>query len=319
MTRIKAFRLLIGFAVVLFACSAANSLLSTPTPALTETPESTETPAPSKTPTPEPFVVLTRERISEGGGFSYHMVKDWVVDEIHGDVYFYEPETEMVIEILVRYVLELNPLEENIQGLIDSTNEFLDSGEAAEWFVYSIDGHEGLAFDYHGEVDGDRISGRTILVHYGENMLFYADLFAREVEGKVILEEEGFEVVDEVMESIELHEVDFVEGVTPCEVSKDEDYGYSKNNPIFIGGGALFGNARVESLFGSLMGPNGQQVRHFLVDTIDYQGSYLRVYEVWHLGMEEEVTIYINENRWKEGVMAPKGFRCMEPFPFGEP
>lgn len=78
------------------------------------------------------------------------------------------------------------------------------------------------------------------------------------------------------------------------------------------------GYARTRAYFESLMGMQGQMLRVSWEDSIEYGGSYLDVYEVWHFGMEDPVMMYVNENRWK-GVEAPTGFKCMESFPFGEP
>lgn len=92
-------------------------------------------------------------------------------------------------------------------------------------------------------------------------------------------------------------------------------YGYTEENPILVGGGELEdGPARERAYLGTLLGPDGQDVRYrrigsccpFEMPNAELFGM-LDLYEVRYDGLDEPVTLYLDMYDPGE-THAPEGF-----------
>lgn len=89
-------------------------------------------------------------------------------------------------------------------------------------------------------------------------------------------------------------------------------YGYSKDDPIHVGGGV---NGELEYLE-HLRGPQGQKVRYerrgsccfFASERSPFGNGLLDVYDVTYEGLNEPVTLFLNMYERKD-PRAPAGFR----------
>jgi hypothetical protein len=92
-------------------------------------------------------------------------------------------------------------------------------------------------------------------------------------------------------------------------------YGYSRGNPIRVGGGANDGAARERSYLSRLRGPAGEEVEFVRLGSCcqhpspDAPGGrgILDVYEVTYPGLSHPVRLYVDMYREREGP-APEGF-----------
>ncbi|NOJ80329.1 hypothetical protein [Myxococcus xanthus] len=99
---------------------------------------------------------------------------------------------------------------------------------------------------------------------------------------------------------------------TPSAPSAPSGYGYSKNDPIHVGGGVDGEHEYLQHL----RGPQGQKVRyerHGSCCVFESKGSpfgsgMLDVYVVTYDGLEEPVMLYLNMYDRKD-PRAPEGFR----------
>ena len=99
--------------------------------------------------------------------------------------------------------------------------------------------------------------------------------------------------------------------VSKCDVSADPTYGYSRENPIKVGGSPIYGPARQQRFLGALVGPAGQPVafkRRGAIRT-DRADLILDLYEVTYTGVEKPIELYLDFYRW-EPPKAPQGFHC---------
>ena len=100
------------------------------------------------------------------------------------------------------------------------------------------------------------------------------------------------------------------------EVSKDETYGYTQENPIMVGGVTTNEGPLNERRFlNALAGPNGESISynrqgsccHFETENGFMGGGLLDMYEVTWSGQKEAVILYINMYDPGE-LKAPVGF-----------
>jgi hypothetical protein len=99
---------------------------------------------------------------------------------------------------------------------------------------------------------------------------------------------------------------------------EDESYGYSKDNPIKVGGGTD-GPKNERNYLNSLTGPNGEAVSyirkgsccHFKTKNSSFGGGALDIYKVTYSGKNDTITLYLNMYD-KDKIKAPKGFLIRE-------
>jgi hypothetical protein len=105
-----------------------------------------------------------------------------------------------------------------------------------------------------------------------------------------------------------------------CPVSDDPTYGVTRENPVQVGGGAMFGQARERRFLEALRGPGGQPVRYKRVGStaISNTSPILDGYEVTYEGLEKPAVVYIDEYHFGE-LRAPRGFVCGQPIALGPP
>lgn len=94
-----------------------------------------------------------------------------------------------------------------------------------------------------------------------------------------------------------------IPGATAVGQSEDSTYGYTKENPVKVGGSDLRdGPKRERAYLNSLRGPSGQRVKyqrlgsccHFETPNGLMGGGLLDMYELTYDGLTKSVTIYIN-------------------------
>jgi hypothetical protein len=105
-----------------------------------------------------------------------------------------------------------------------------------------------------------------------------------------------------------------------CPVSGDPAYGFTREKPVQVGGGAVYGPARERRFLDALRGPAGQPLRYKRVGStaVSSDSPILDTYEVTYEGLEKPAVIYIDEYHFGE-LRAPRGFVCGQPVWLGLP
>jgi hypothetical protein len=102
-------------------------------------------------------------------------------------------------------------------------------------------------------------------------------------------------------------------------------YGYSRENPIRVGGVDTDGAVRERSFLATLRGPNGEAVKFVRLGSCCQHPSpagpngqgMLDAYEVTYPGLARPVRLYLDMYR-EEAPRAPEGFTRVAPAPAAE-
>ncbi len=84
--------------------------------------------------------------------------------------------------------------------------------------------------------------------------------------------------------------------------SEDENYGYTPNDPVMVGGGSIEGPKNQRRFLNALAGPNGEKVEYHRIGSCcqfgttnsEFGGGMLDMYNVTIEGTEKSVTLFIN-------------------------
>jgi len=103
------------------------------------------------------------------------------------------------------------------------------------------------------------------------------------------------------------------------EISTEDSYGYTAENPVKVGGQIENGAANERKYLNSLTGPNGEELEyhrlgsccHFKTANGIMGTGLLDRYEVKYAGLSKPIIIYINMYD-KDELKAPKGFKFKE-------
>ncbi len=83
--------------------------------------------------------------------------------------------------------------------------------------------------------------------------------------------------------------------------STDKTYGYTKNNPVMVGGESE-GPKNERRFLNALAGPNGEEISYYRVGSCcsfktknsSFGGGALDIYSISYEGLNESLTLYIN-------------------------
>ncbi|HUL74777.1 MAG TPA: hypothetical protein VLT86_16820 [Vicinamibacterales bacterium] len=95
-----------------------------------------------------------------------------------------------------------------------------------------------------------------------------------------------------------------------CNISDDPTFGVSQENPVKVGGGAMYLASREVKYMSALRGPDGQGLHFKRVGSLKGpDGTILDGYTVTYQGLDKPVEIFIDGYHWAQPV-APKGWLC---------
>ena len=112
--------------------------------------------------------------------------------------------------------------------------------EKSDPYTLTVGTHEGTAFNLTGSLNGSALEGQTILVMPSETQYLFALAIANIEADKEKWRKEGKKVFSALLATIGFIETPEFGG-SACLVSSDKTYGYSKDNPIKVGGDWLDG------------------------------------------------------------------------------
>ncbi len=176
---------------------------------------------------------------------------------------------------------------------------------------------DGLSTNVSGTMFDAKNTGRVIVADTGKAGFFIAFAFVADGPDGNRWQAEGSQVLDAVINSIEFYEP---VAVNPdgglCVISSDPTYGYTKENPIKVGGDAFDGPPRERAYLDNLAGPKGEKLSYTRGGSDNFGDTILDTFNITGLG--KTVTLYIDEYSFSE-PQAPVGFTCLTAFPLSKP
>jgi len=97
-----------------------------------------------------------------------------------------------------------------------------------------------------------------------------------------------------------------------CSVATDSDYAFKPEQPVQVGGGAMFVASRERRYLEALRGPAGEPVQYKRTGALESPDgqSILDRYEVTYEGAESPTIMYLDAYHFDDRLRAPKGFTC---------
>jgi hypothetical protein len=97
-----------------------------------------------------------------------------------------------------------------------------------------------------------------------------------------------------------------------CPVATDSAYAFTPEQPVQVGGGAMFVAARERRYLDSLRGPAGEAVHYKRTSSQESPDgqTILDRFEVTYDGAEQPVTLYLDAYHFDDRLLAPRGFTC---------
>ena len=97
-----------------------------------------------------------------------------------------------------------------------------------------------------------------------------------------------------------------------CPVAAESEYAYTPEQPVQVGGGAMFVASRERRYLDALRGPAGEPVQYKRTGALESPDgqSILDRYEVTYDGSEKPAILYLDAYHFDDRLRAPKGFTC---------
>jgi hypothetical protein len=303
------------FASILIIClQLACGVFSTPEPTATPPPTSIFTLAPS-----EPIIATSTPEIQLGDLVELVVLEGFTVEvpffypyEIDNNIILIEDENNNFTMTIVGDSYDgKKPLTEIIKELLDALERRGARFERSEPKEIIIDGVQGISMEVFADIQEMRFQGLFYAVSPSPKFFLYGSAFSNIDTDNNLWKNEHEELVNTILSSIE-----FVDTEGSCTISNDDTYGYTKENPIKVGGGAYDGPSRERAYLDNLLGPNGEELSYERQSSLPTDTTILDVYIVTGSGINE--TLYIDMYNFEE-PQAPVGFTCKGAFPLTTP
>jgi hypothetical protein len=297
----------------LFGPTVTPTTTFTSTPTITPTP--TKTPTPTITPTIEPTLALGEVEKVGAGGFSFQTTSGFQAQIREAQATISNLDGTILIS------LASAPQKNSTQSLQTVLGNFLsnvaqDVGDfkSSQPETTSVDGIDGLTVGVTGILFGEEITGKIIVAGPERSRFFFAfGLAVNGANGKR-WETQGSKVFEAVLGSVKFFEPE--SSTSSCTISNDPTFGYTRENPIKVGGGDFGGPPRERAYLDNLLGPKGETISYDRAGSIAFGDTILDIYEI--KGLQKPITLYIDEYSYTE-PQAPVGFTCVSAFPLTKP
>ena len=175
---------------------------------------------------------------------------------------------------------------------------------------------DSLAVNVAGTFLGAKSTGQVIVADSGKAGFFVAFAFADDGKDGKRWEAEGRQVFDAIIGSVEFFEPVLASTTGTCTIATDPGYGYTKENPVRVGGDAFDGPPRERAYLDNLVGPKGEKITYNRTGSFNFGDTILDDFVI--AGLKKTVTLYIDEYSYSE-PQAPIGFTCLATFPLTKP
>jgi hypothetical protein len=180
-----------------------------------------------------------------------------------------------------------------------------------------VDGIAGNSWDLEAQHNGEDFEGDVVLIPVLPDYDFSAIRLSNVSGTSLPAEISGEKAFSELLGTVQfMSKNEAASG--ECQVSEDPTYGFSKDNPIRVGGNAVGGPAREHAFFNSISGPAGKGLEYSRSGSLDYGNTILDEFLVTYEGLSKPIILYFDEYSFSK-PFAPKGFECYQSFPIKQP
>jgi hypothetical protein len=314
----RALSMLVVLALASLACQSTTNLFATPTPTASATPSATttitstptRTPRPTKTftPTPTPLVVKVKNTNKVvSGGFNYATFEGLEKEISNHEVYMYSENDKLNIYLSADVPYPGEHLNTSLKYYMEWAAEEYRNVVENDREEFTQAGAEGVSKFFTGLTkDGEPFQARVTFLkpEQGKRLLILVYAY-----GEGAWDEFGGQAYQSTLDNISFFEL------TPwaaCPVSTKPSYGFTRENPIKLGGELLRGPDREEEYLSALLGKEGEVVFYTRTDTVEVGGVTLDEYII-RIGSQTK-TLYIDIYHY-EPIKAPSGMTCSSPLP----
>lgn len=304
---------LIGFMLILLL-SCANLPKSAATQPDTQISSETLT-QPTE---PSPSIEMGDIQKVEAGGYSLRIPEGFIANISDAQILIQYPDKP----ILISFFGDANDVE--TQSAKELANQIVSlvfekgggKAQLGEPVLITVNGIEGRMFEIDGNMGGIPIVGEAVVFFPTPDHFVFGLSTANLSEDKQLWVDKGKAAFEAVVQSLEFLPFKQTVSYGNCEISTDETYGYTKDNPIRVGGGWLEGPARERAFLDNLLGEDGRPIDYQRLESLTYGDTILDRYEVINAGMRTE--LYIDMYLFSP-PQAPVEFNCISEFPLTEP
>jgi hypothetical protein len=284
----------------------------TPTPRATTTPQAVN---PVATVLP-PFSTLTlgKTEISEVGGFSFQPLRDFRTAYDVGVVVLTSIDDAINISLASTTEEDTRLTSLALSDFVDNISQNATDFKLGLPASITLDKANGYSVELTGKfpTGGTPMTGKLVVVSPAPKRLFFAFMIAEDgADGKG--GERGRQAFELVLPTIKF----MAQSTTPCDVASDKTYGYTKENPIRVGGDILSGPARERAYLDNLLSPQDETLLYERKGSLSAGGKPLDLYEARYPGLTTPLVLYFDIYNYHT-PLAPVGLTCDGPIPFKE-
>jgi hypothetical protein len=285
---------------------------------------STPTTVPSPTET-EPTVSTGLELTGDGVPFIVYQGGYRFEVPLGSDVSITGPSTTISAEedALLFKLDGLNKMSvtRSAQEILDILIETLFSADQSrvkksEPITSTVEGNEGVAYDFTGTFLNHKVEGRALVVKPAEKRYISIIGMALVDDQPDLWQTTGRDIFNFLLSRYAILPEEHIASAEICPISPDVTYGYEVENAIKVGGGLTNGFLREKAYLDNLLGPDGSMVTYERVGSLESPDSIVDEY-VLAVGTQV-YRLYLDV--YSYGVInAPRGLGCMGAFPLEAP
>ena len=305
--------------VCIFALAACNGLAApTATPQPSSIPAPTNTPQPTSTltPTAQPTLALGERQKVNAGGYSLQVPLGFETEIRNAQATLNNQDSTILISMTTAARQnDTQTAETVLTGFMANAKQLITDLKASNSYPVKIGNLNGLAIDVSGTYKDAANTGRAAIADMGPSGFFVAFTLTKDGTGEKLWDTKGHQIFETVLNSVEFF-TPIVETSSCTAVATDATYGYTKENPIKVGGDDFDGPPRERKYLDNLAGPKGEKISYSRTGSINFGDTILDGYII--RGLSKEVTLYIDEYSFTE-PQAPVGFTCLAAFTLEKP
>jgi len=281
-----------------------------PTSTATAEPTSTSTPTSAPTGTPTPQFSEDIGALAVLDGFTI-FIPFPLLHQVNKNVILIGDIDHVLTISFTSDSYDNGSLENVVDGYLSSLESKGFQFSKSDPVGIKVDDADGTSIGLTATAGGTDFEGEAIAVSPQPGLVLFGLGLAKTGDNQDAWKKYGRDAFDVLIKSIQ-----FTDPSKGCAITTDKTYGYSKNNPIKVGGGDFQGPSREEAYLDNLLGPNGGPLSYTREGSLDNGDVILDLYHVTGKGVNAE--LYIDEYNFLE-LYAPVGFTCVLEFPLSAP
>lgn len=296
--------------------TATRTALPYPTPS----PYPTNTPAPAFDPAAyEPQLDMIRQIVPQAY-FSFRPLEDYelTLGENAARLVHEDYEILIMVEGFDYGLFTSEKMEALLDDLLgyynkDGQADFAFQGDAQDLLV---DGIAGVQKTFAGKSNSVQYQGSLIVFGLDKHRFVVITTLANDTFGQYPAVKISAKDTLALAETLQFLSPETIK--RGCVIASDPTYGFSKDNPIRVGGGDFDGPPRERVFLDNLTGKDGKPVEYVRTGSVNYNGTILDEYLLTVPGKGLPLTLFIDEYSFDD-LYAPVGLTCQGYFGLEEP